>query len=148
MLTLFMKTFYTSLVAGILLLTCYLEKRKAVPLSQLPQEALVTNSRFFVGGVIKDCNPARVVPFRMKLRIKGSYLKGSYRSMDSDRDVEVTGLVNTRQELELTASLNGKQTGVFKGKMENGNGNLLRLSGIWANNSGKDLSEFLVNEVR
>lgn len=143
-----MKTFYTSLVAGILLLTCCLEKRNSVASSQLPHEALVTNSRFFVGGFAKDCDPSLIAPIRMKLRIKGSYLKGSYRSSDSDRDVEVTGLVNMHQELELTACLNGKQTGVFKGKMESGKGNLLRLSGIWANSSGKDLSQFLVNEIR
>ena len=143
-----MKTFYTSLIAGILLLTCYLEKRNAAVSSQLPPEALVTNSRFFVGGFAKNSNPARIAPFRMKLRIKGNYLKGSYRSSDSDRDVEVTGLVNKHQELELTACLNGKKSGVFRGKMENRKGNLLRLSGIWADKSGKDLSQFLVNEVR
>jgi hypothetical protein len=143
-----MKSFLIYLTLSTLLVICYCEKRYAVSNRETPFNESAVGSRFFVGRFARSEGPSDDPTFRMQLQINESFVKGSYRPMNSKVDVELIGAVNSRKELILIESANGRTTGTFKGTLEDGDNRLLRLSGVWTGVNRSDPYYFLVDEVR
>jgi hypothetical protein len=101
-----------------------------------------------LAGLQEAREPPDDPTFRMQLQINESFVRGSYRPMNSKVDVELIGAVNSRKELILIESANGRTTGTFKGTLEDGDNRLLRLSGVWTGVNRSDPYYFLVDEVR
>lgn len=143
-----MKSFLIYLTLSTLLIICYCEKKYAGTEREAVFNESAVGSRFFVGRFARSEGPSDDPTFRMQLQINDSFVRGSYRPVNSNVDVELIGAVNSRNELILIESANGKTTGTFKGTLENGGNRMLRLSGVWTGVDAVDPYYFLVDEVR
>jgi hypothetical protein len=143
-----MKSFLIYLILSILLAICYCEKKYAGSNREAAFNQSAVGSRFFVGRFARKGGASADPTFRMQLQINDRFVKGSYRPVNSKVDVELIGAMNSRNELILIESANGRTTGTFKGTLEDGNNRLLRLSGVWTSISKSDPYYFLVDEIR
>jgi hypothetical protein len=143
-----MKSFLIYLTLSTLLIICYCEKKYAGSDRNPSINDRSAGSRFFVGRFALKKGSSRYPTFRMRLQISDSFVKGSYRPVNSKVDVDLVGAVNSQNELILIESANGQTTGTFKGTLENGDNRLLRLSGVWTGVKTGEWYHFLVDEVR
>lgn len=99
-----------------------------------------------IGDEDEDGKP-KIPPFQMRLKRAGKDLSGVYRYRNSTKDISLKGTIDDENKFVLTESVDGKETGVFDGKLEPDGEGLLKMSGVWSKPKSEDYIGFAADEI-